>query len=280
MHFAIETARRHDWRFAVLFIDLDRFKIINDSLGHEAGDSLLVEIANRLRSSLRACDVIARLGGDEFMVILEGTAESDDIEDVTRNLLSVLAQPLLLSGLECHTTASIGIAIYPNDGADVQTLTRNADMAMYLAKEDDKNGFRFFSKQIKTQLIERLTLETALRRALERDQFSLHYQPKVEMGDQADHRRRGSVALGASRSRRAAAHAIHTARRRDRADRSDRLLGLEGSLRTERGLAAPRIAADIDSGQSLAKAVRRRAAVAGYRRGAGGKRHVAGTAAA
>ena len=181
MHFAIETARRHDWRFAVLFIDLDRFKIINDSLGHEAGDSLLVEIANRLRSSQRACDAIARLGGDEFVVILQGTAETNDIEDVARNLLSVLAQPLLLSGHECHTTASIGIAMYPNDGADAQTLTRNADMAMYLAKEDGKNSFRFFTKQIKTQSIERLTLETALRRALERDQFSLHYQPKVEM---------------------------------------------------------------------------------------------------
>jgi diguanylate cyclase (GGDEF)-like protein len=181
MHFAIEAARRHDRRFAVLFIDLDRFKIINDSLGHEAGDSLLVEIANRLRSSLRACDVVARLGGDEFVVILEETADSNDIEDVARNLLSVLAQPLLLSGHECHATASIGIAMYPADGTDVQTLTRNADMAMYLAKEDGKNGFRFFSKEIKTQSIERLTLETALRRALERDQFALHYQPKVDM---------------------------------------------------------------------------------------------------
>jgi diguanylate cyclase (GGDEF)-like protein len=181
MHFAIEAARRHDRRFAVLFIDLDRFKIINDSLGHEAGDSLLVEIANRLRSSLRACDVIARLGGDEFVVILEETADSNAIEHIARNLLSVLAQPLLLSGHECHATASIGIAMYPKDGADVQTLTKNADMAMYLAKEDGKNGFRFFSKEIKTQSIERLTLETALRRALERDQFALHYQPKVDM---------------------------------------------------------------------------------------------------
>jgi diguanylate cyclase (GGDEF)-like protein len=181
MHFSIEAARRHDRRFAVLFIDLDRFKIINDSLGHEAGDSLLVEIANRLRSSLRACDVVARLGGDEFVVILEETADSNDIEDVARKLLSVLAQPLLLGGHECHTTASIGIAMYPADGTDVQSLTRNADMAMYLAKEDGKNGFRFFSKEIKTQSIERLTLETALRRALERDQFALHYQPKVDM---------------------------------------------------------------------------------------------------
>ena len=181
LHYAIETARRHQRRFAVLFIDLDRFKVINDSLGHEAGDMLLVEIANRLRHTLRSSDVVARLGGDEFVVILEEAAESHDVERITRDLLSVLSEPLQLSGHECHTTASIGIAMYPSDGADVQTLTKNADMAMYLAKEDGKNGFRFFTKEIKTQSIERLTLESALRRALDRDQFALHYQPKVDM---------------------------------------------------------------------------------------------------
>jgi len=178
---AIEAAHRHQRRFAVLFIDLDRFKVINDSLGHDAGDMLLVEIASRLHNALRSSDVVARLGGDEFVVILGETAESDDVERIARNLLSVLSQPLQLSGHECHTTASIGIAMYPSDGADVQTLTKNADMAMYLAKEDGKNGFRFFTKEVKTQSIERLTLEMALRRALERNQFALHYQPKVDM---------------------------------------------------------------------------------------------------
>ena len=181
LHYAIEAAHRHARQFAVLFIDLDRFKVINDSLGHDAGDILLVEIARRLRQALRSSDVVARLGGDEFVVILEETAESDDVERIAGNLLSVLSQPFQLSGHECHTTASIGIAMYPSDGADVQTLTKNADMAMYLAKEDGKNGFRFFTKEIKTQSIERLTLETALRRALERNQFALHYQPKVDM---------------------------------------------------------------------------------------------------
>src|SRR5258708_2151502 len=178
---AIEAARRHQRQLAVLFIDLDRFKVINDSLGHDAGDMLLVEIANRLRGALRSSDVVARLGGDEFVVILEETAERDEVEHIARNLLCVLGQPLQLSGHECHTTASIGIAMYPSDGDDAQTLTKNADMAMYLAKEDGKNGFRFFSKEIKAQSIERLTLETTLRRALERDQFSLQYQPKVDM---------------------------------------------------------------------------------------------------
>jgi diguanylate cyclase (GGDEF)-like protein len=178
---AIDAAERYQRQFAVLFIDLDRFKVINDSLGHDAGDTLLVEIGGRLRRALRSSDVVARLGGDEFVVILEETAERDEVERVAGELLSVLSQPLQLGGHECHTTASIGIAMYPSDGSDMQMLTKNADMAMYLAKEDGKNGFRFFTKEIKAQSIERLTLESALRRALERDQFSLHYQPKVDM---------------------------------------------------------------------------------------------------
>ena len=181
LHHAIEMADRHRQQLAVLFIDLDRFKVINDSLGHDAGDMLLVTIAERLRRSLRASDVVARLGGDEFVVILEEAAARDDVERVATELLATLSQPLLLSGHECHTTASIGIAMYPADGSDVQTLTKNADMAMYLAKEDGKNGFRFFSSEIKAQSIERLTMESALRRALEREQFSLEYQPKVDM---------------------------------------------------------------------------------------------------
>ncbi|MBR0696898.1 GAF domain-containing protein [Bradyrhizobium lablabi] len=178
---AVEAADRHRRPFAVLFIDLDRFKVINDSLGHDAGDMLLVATAERLQTCLRPSDVVARLGGDEFVVILEDVGERGSVERIAADLLTALSQPLQLSGHECHTTASIGIAMYPNDGSDLQTLTKNADMAMYLAKEDGKNGFRFFSKEIKAQSIERLTLESALRRALERDQFSLHYQPKVDM---------------------------------------------------------------------------------------------------
>jgi diguanylate cyclase (GGDEF)-like protein len=177
---AIEVAGRHQRRFALLFIDLDRFKVINDSLGHDAGDLLLVKIADRLRGTLRSSDVIARLGGDEFVVILEETDRAD-VETIAASLLSALCQPLQLSGHECHTTASVGIAMYPADGSDAKTLTKNADMAMYLAKEDGKNGFRFHSKEIKSQSIERLTLENALRRALERDQFSLCYQPKIDI---------------------------------------------------------------------------------------------------
>src|SRR6202048_4598177 len=177
----IETAPRHQRRFAVLFIDLDRFKVINDSLGHDAGDMLLAVVVNRLRSALRANDVVARLGGDEFVVILDECAEPDDVERIATNLLSLLSQPTDLRGHECHTTASIGIAMYPQNGSDALTLTKNADMAMYLAKEDGKNGFRFFSKEAKGQSIERLALGIAVRRALERDQLSLHYQPKIDI---------------------------------------------------------------------------------------------------
>jgi diguanylate cyclase (GGDEF)-like protein/PAS domain S-box-containing protein len=181
LHFAIEAAERYRRQFAVLFIDLDRFKVINDSLGHEAGDALLVEIANRLRANLRSSDVVARLGGDEFVVILEHSAEGQSIEGVTHSLLTAVRRPLQLSGHECHTTASIGIARYPADGTDAQTLTKNADIAMYLAKEDGKNGFRFFTKDAKAQSIERLILETGLRHALDHKELSLHYQPKIDL---------------------------------------------------------------------------------------------------
>jgi diguanylate cyclase (GGDEF)-like protein len=181
LHFTIEASRRYQRRFSVLFIDLDRFKVINDSLGHEAGDALLVEAASRLRQSLRSSDVVARLGGDEFVVILESTAESLHVETIAQTLLSTLSQPLQLCGHECHITASIGIAVFPGDGTDVHTLTKNADMAMYRAKEDGKNAFRFFTKDVRPQSIERLMLETNLRHALERDEFSLHYQPKVDL---------------------------------------------------------------------------------------------------
>jgi diguanylate cyclase (GGDEF)-like protein len=181
LHAAMITAHRRHQQFAMLFIDLDRFKVINDSLGHEAGDTLLVEIAGRLRQNLRSGDIVARLGGDEFVVILEHSAERGEIEAVARKLLSAVGQPVQLSGHECHTTVSIGVAMFPADGSDIHTLTKNADMAMYLVKEDGKNNFRFFTKEARMQSIERLTLETYLRHALARDEFSLHYQPKVDL---------------------------------------------------------------------------------------------------
>jgi diguanylate cyclase (GGDEF)-like protein/PAS domain S-box-containing protein len=176
---AIETARRYDRKLAVLFIDLDRFKIINDTLGHEAGDVLLREMGARLRECLRASDVVARLGGDEFVVLLQEINDVTQAETVVRNILGVVMKPVVILGQECRVTASIGVCMHPLDGQEDASVMKNADMAMYLAKEEGKNTFHVFNERMKPQSVERLTLETNLRRALELDEFTLHYQAKV-----------------------------------------------------------------------------------------------------
>jgi diguanylate cyclase (GGDEF)-like protein len=178
---SIKTAHRYGKKLALLFIDLDRFKVINDTLGHADGDQLLLEIASRLKQTLRASDVVARLGGDEFVVVLPELADELEAATIARKLLTAVMRPVMLRGQECRVTASIGVALYPENGHDEQTLTRNADMAMYLAKDEGKNDVRFFSNSMKTQSVERLTLETRLRSALERDEFVLHYQPKIDL---------------------------------------------------------------------------------------------------
>jgi diguanylate cyclase (GGDEF)-like protein/PAS domain S-box-containing protein len=177
---AIETARRYDRKLAVLFIDLDRFKVINDTLGHEAGDVLLREMGARLRECLRASDVVARLGGDEFVVLLQEINSAEQATVVARNILSVVMKPVDILGQECRVTASIGICVHPAAGQEDHAIMKHADMAMYLAKEEGKNTFAFFSDRMKPQSIERLTLETSLRRALELEEFTLHYQAKVD----------------------------------------------------------------------------------------------------
>ena len=177
----VKSAHRYEHKFAVLFIDLDRFKLINDSLGHAAGDSLLKEMSSRLRGCLRASDVVARMGGDEFVVLVQGINESSQVATVARNILSVVIKPLEIHGQECRITASIGICMYPDDADDEQSLMKNADMAMYLAKEEGKNNYQFYSKNIRTLSVERLALEANLRRALEQNELSLHYQAKVNI---------------------------------------------------------------------------------------------------
>jgi diguanylate cyclase (GGDEF)-like protein len=176
---AVACAKRTRRKCAVLFIDLDRFKIVNDTLGHTAGDSLLCEAAHRLRSSVRESDIVARLGGDEFVVLLNDVTGKPSVEAMARKVLANLVPPMCIAGHECRTTGSIGVAMYPDDGADGATLTKNADAAMYVAKEEGKNDFRFYTTALKSQSIERLMLETSLRHALERDEFTLHYQPKI-----------------------------------------------------------------------------------------------------
>jgi diguanylate cyclase (GGDEF)-like protein/PAS domain S-box-containing protein len=180
LNLAIQTARRYDRSFAVMFIDLDRFKFVNDTLGHEAGDKLLQEISGRFKEILRASDVVARLGGDEFVILVQEVSGRDPVTAVARKLISAALKPVVVFGQECRVTASIGICLYPGDAEDEQTLMKNADIAMYHAKEEGKNNFQFYSRDIKQQSIERLTLETSLRRALERSEFSLHYQAKLD----------------------------------------------------------------------------------------------------
>lgn len=181
LEFSVKTAARYERHCAVLFVDLDRFKIINDSLGHAAGDALLIEMANRLRAGVRASDVVARLGGDEFVILLNEISESAQVAAIARHLLSSIGRPMELNGQECGVTGSIGIAIFPEDGTDEQALMKNADIAMYLAKEEGKNDIRFFSNEIKEQSTDRLVLEAGLRRALQRNEFFLEYQPKLDV---------------------------------------------------------------------------------------------------
>jgi diguanylate cyclase (GGDEF)-like protein/PAS domain S-box-containing protein len=181
LHHTIESARRHSRLCAVLFIDLDRFKVINDSLGHDAGDALLKEISSRLVRRVRTSDVVARLGGDEFVVLLEELARPEDAAEVARKILSAVLEPIEIDGQECRVTASIGIATYPADAGDAATLMRHADVAMYHAKEEGKNNYQYYTKEISPMSVEELALETHLRRALEQNEFSLQYQAKVDL---------------------------------------------------------------------------------------------------
>jgi diguanylate cyclase (GGDEF)-like protein/PAS domain S-box-containing protein len=181
VNLAIHNARRYNRGFALLFVDLDRFKIINDTLGHEAGDNLLKEIGQRLTGTVRASDVVARLGGDEFVVLVQEVAEDRDVEVVARKVLAALMRPVLIEAQEYRVTASIGISRYPADGEDEQSLMKNADIAMYAAKEEGKNTYKFYSAEANVHSFERLALESGLRRGLERNEFQLHYQAKLDL---------------------------------------------------------------------------------------------------
>jgi diguanylate cyclase (GGDEF)-like protein len=180
---SINEAHRYSRQLAVAFLDLDRFKQINDTLGHEAGDQLLREVASRLKECVRESDTVARMGGDEFVVLLPELGDGKYAATVAQKILSVIAKPFNLIGHEFRVTASIGISIYPQDGLDEQTLTKNADIAMYQAKEEGKNNFQFYSEKLNANSLERLTLESSLRRALERNEFRIHYQAKRDIGN-------------------------------------------------------------------------------------------------
>ncbi len=176
----LAVAERDSSEIAVIFLDLDHFKRVNDSLGHSVGDELLVEVARRLDSVVRRVDTLARLGGDEFIFAMPGFHTAAAAE-VARRLLDVFARPFEVAGHELTVTPSLGISVYPSDGKDLEELLRNADTAMYRAKEVGRNAFQFYSSEMNTTTLDRLLMESNLRRALAQKEFVLHYQPLVNL---------------------------------------------------------------------------------------------------
>ncbi|MHB1372868.1 MAG: putative bifunctional diguanylate cyclase/phosphodiesterase, partial [Thauera sp.] len=177
---ALCSAARHADIFAILFLDLDNFKTVNDSLGHPAGDRLLAMVAGRLSKCVRDEDLLARLGGDEFVALLSRLSNVEEAALVADRMLAALAEPLTIDGHELHLSASIGIALFPGDGAEVDTLLKHADTAMYGAKEAGRHTYRFFVPEMNARATQRLQMENDLRRALERNELVLYYQPQIE----------------------------------------------------------------------------------------------------
>lgn len=176
---ALAQAHRNKEMLAVLFIDLDRFKFVNDMLGHAMGDQLLKDVAARLKCCVRESDTISRVGGDEFTLLLPQINHVKDVARIAQKIINSLREPWILSGLEFNVTTSIGIALYPNDGKDPETLLKQADIAMYRAKEQGRNNYQLFTPAMNTKIVERLALENSLHRALKRNEFLIYYQPQV-----------------------------------------------------------------------------------------------------
>jgi diguanylate cyclase (GGDEF)-like protein/PAS domain S-box-containing protein len=181
---AITAAQREGHRLAVMLIDLDRFKGINDNLGHLVGDQLLVEVAHRLRTEVRGSDIVARLGGDEFIVVVSEVASTQDIEAVAQKIRGALSKPYVIESHELHTTPSIGISFFPKDGSSAEALIRHADAAMYQAKAQGRDNWQFYNESISLIAAERLKIENGLRGALQRGEFILHYQPQLDLASQ------------------------------------------------------------------------------------------------
>jgi len=176
-----KSRQQRDFKIAAVFIDLDRFKEVNDSLGHDAGDLLLQAIAKRLSDAVREDDTVARIGGDEFVVVLQSLREVRDAAALVQKLLSCLVKPVTINGYELTVTASMGISLYPDDATNGQEMIRNADAAMYQAKGAGRNGYQFYTSDLNKRALEMLAMESDLRRAIERQEFELHYQPQVDI---------------------------------------------------------------------------------------------------
>ena len=179
---AMEVAQQTQSSIALLYFDLDDFKSVNDSLGHATGDLLLREIAQRLASSVRSTDMVSRHGGDEFLIVMTGVVDESAVTAMASKIITFLEMPFYVDGVELSTTCSIGIAMFPGDGSDFDSLMKGADMAMYRAKESGRNAFRYFDGTMNTGVVEHLHLVTGIRAALARNEFALYYQPQYELG--------------------------------------------------------------------------------------------------
>jgi diguanylate cyclase (GGDEF)-like protein len=178
---AVHKARRRSAQFSVLFVDLDRFKEVNDTMGHAAGDALLKAIAGRLLAAVRQSDLVSRLGGDEFVLLIEEHGGPEEVMIVAQKILAMVERPVAVDWREAAVSASVGIATFPEDGEDAETLLRNADTAMYQSKERGRNNFQFYSPELNIMSHRRLEQERRVREALERDEFFLEYQPEVDL---------------------------------------------------------------------------------------------------
>lgn len=177
--FEISHSKHTNQSLAIMYLDLDRFKLINDTLGHDIGDKLLKEVAARLKSCVNETDTVARIGGDEFVILLPKITHEENIGNISNKILEAIREPILIDSHELYISTSIGITIYPDDGQDVETLLTNADVAMYRAKEKGKNNFQIYTSALNEKALERLAMENSLRRALEYKEFIVYYQPKV-----------------------------------------------------------------------------------------------------
>jgi diguanylate cyclase (GGDEF)-like protein/PAS domain S-box-containing protein len=178
---AVAQAHRHNQKLAVLFLDLDRFKVINDSLGHSVGDELLRQVAERIQEHVREGDTVARLGGDEFTLLVPGITAEEDSAKIARKICNAVHDPFWIDGRELFVTTSLGVSVYPSDGHDAETLVRNADSAMYRAKEQGRDNYQLYTPAMNAKAIERLSLESRLRQAVANDELELHFQPFIDL---------------------------------------------------------------------------------------------------
>ncbi|MGH9367935.1 MAG: putative bifunctional diguanylate cyclase/phosphodiesterase, partial [Thermoanaerobaculia bacterium] len=181
LELALAQARRHSRRLAIVYLDLDRFKLVNDTRGHSTGDALLQSLALRLKRRLRQVDTLARVGGDEFVILMPDARPTPEMTAVAEKLLETVSRPFQLGGQTLRITGSLGIASFPEDGESAETLLRNADAAMYRAKELGRNNFQLCTPELTSRAVERLALQSGLRQALDRNEFALHYQPIVSL---------------------------------------------------------------------------------------------------